>query len=211
MITSDQIRQSVAAYEKLGVEASDLVMALFWGGSEFMCNNTAGYWSVPGRVGCRLSDRMQSSGPDVGSGQVAQLLAQSTDLSKWKKPPPAGFTGKKLDAATGTLYFRAPGGATAANDDNCHNCCESCAQGAKPGDVMAPFMVNPDYYFTEIWYDDGKTISAKYQAAHDAGCRGLAFWTAGATQLDPAVVADMWGAVPHPAARPAPAGPAPAR
>ena len=141
--------------------------------------------------------------------QVAQLLAQSTDLSKWKKPPPAGFTGKKLDAATGTLYFRAPGGATAANDDNCHNCCESCAKGAKPGDVMAPFMVNPDYYFTEIWYDDGKTISAKYQAAHDAGCRGLAFWTAGATQLDPAVVADMWGAVPHPAPRPAP-GPAPA-
>ena len=70
MITSDQIRQSVAAYKQLGVEASDLVMALFWGGSEFMCNNTAGFWSVPGRVGCRLSDRMQSSGPDVGSGQV---------------------------------------------------------------------------------------------------------------------------------------------
>ena len=150
MITSDQIRQSVAAYKQLGVEASDLVMALFWGGSEFMCNNTAGYWSVPGRVGCRLSDRMQSSGPDVGSGQVAQLLAQSTDLSKWKKPPPAGFTGKKLDAATGTLYFRAPGGATAANDDNCHNCCESCAKGAKPGDVMAPFMVNPDLFHGDL-------------------------------------------------------------
>ena len=205
-VTSDQIRQGVEAYTRLGVQASDLVMALFWGGSEFMCNNTQGYWTVPGRVGCRLSDRMQSAGPDVGSGQIAQLLTQSMDLSKWKHPPPPGFIGKKLDVATGTLYFRAPGGATAQNDANCLNCCESCAKGAKPGDTMAPFMVNPDYYFTEIWYDDGQTIRAKYQAVHDAGCRGLAFWTAGATQLlDPRVVSDMWAAVPVRQMTPTPA------
>jgi hypothetical protein len=84
-VTSDQIRQGITAYKQLGVAPSQLVIALFWGGTEFMCNNTAGFWSVPGQVGCRLSDRMQSAGPEVGSGQVAQLLAQSTQLSKWKQ------------------------------------------------------------------------------------------------------------------------------
>ena len=54
------------------------------------------------------------------------------------------------DAATGTLYFRAPGGATAQNDANCINCCPPCGPGSKPGGVMQPFRVNPSYYFTEV-------------------------------------------------------------
>ena len=194
-VTSEQILQGVADYKKLGVPAQSLVMAMFWGGTEFMCNNTAGFWGVPGRPGCRLSDRMQSGGPEVGSGQTVQLLAQSLDATKWKYPPPAGFTGSKLDKTTQTKYFRVPGGATAQNDEGCTHGCEPCAAPAKAGGVMAPFMVNPNYNWTEIWFDDGSTIGKKYKTVEKAGCRGLAFWTAGATQHDPAVISDMWGAV----------------
>ena len=126
---------------------------------------------------------------------MAQLLVQSLDQGKWKYPPPADFTGSKLDKTTQTKYFRVPGGATAQNDEGCHNCCEPCAKPSKAGGLLAPFMINPDYNWTEIWYDDGSSIGKKYETVEKAGCRGLAFWTAGATQHDPAIVADMWGAV----------------
>jgi hypothetical protein len=70
-VTSAQIQQGVADYKKLGVPPQSLVMAMFWGGTEFMCNNTAGFWGVPGRAGCRLSDRMQ-----VSKTKLAQKLDQ---------------------------------------------------------------------------------------------------------------------------------------
>ena len=50
--------------QALGVGPRQLVIALFWGGTEFMCNDTV--TTVPGHPGCRLSDRMQSAGPDLG-------------------------------------------------------------------------------------------------------------------------------------------------
>merc|ERR1712083_1025273 len=99
----------------------------------------------------------------------------------------------KVDNATGGRYFRAPGGLTALNDDNCVACCGPCAPGAKPGDVMEPFMVNPDYNFTEIWFDDSQSMVGKYRVVHDSGCRGFGLWMAGSTQLlDPNISRDMW-------------------
>ena len=164
-----------------------------------------GRGTTEGELGVHGEPEPESDGLMVmGSKDVAapvplplflQLLAQSLDATKWKYPPPAGFTGSKLDKTTQTKYFRVPGGATAQNDEGCTHCCEPCAAPAKAGGVMAPFMVNPNYNWTEIWFDDGSTIGKKYKTVEKAGCRGLAFWTAGATQHDPAVISDMWGAV----------------
>ena len=44
-------------------------------------------------------------------------------------------------------------------------------------------------------YDDWETLAVKYAKAKALGVAGTGFWTADATQLDPAVVGRMWGAV----------------
>ena len=78
---------------------------------------------------------------------------------------------------------------------------------------------NPAYKWVEVWYDDWDTLKVKYAHAraagtpHEthpathishavccdvglAGAKGVGFWTADATQLDPMVISKMWAAVP---------------
>ena len=155
--------------------------------------------------GCWLNENKPTppgAGPDLGIGQLLQLLECSRGQGTWAEPgPPTAI--KILDNVSHTWIIKVPAGSgCSAMSDDCDHCCPACTtiKGKKVFEVggamrMSAPVGNPRYKWVEVWMDDWETLAVKYAKVKQLGARGTGFWTADATQLNQTVIDLMWGAV----------------
>jgi hypothetical protein len=155
-ISPHQLEKGVSSYAAVGIKPTQLIVALPWFGSEFLCNCAdphypqsssenpggdpthdggkaicpkAAPWHGICPQGCRLNlnkPTPMGPGPDLGIGQVMQLYKCANSSGQWAEPGPPGPV-RTLDKASTTWMLKVPAGnCHALSDDNCGHCCPSC-------------------------------------------------------------------------------------